>query len=77
MEAWAPGYFRKLVEEEIARLVSKHGFKVIELPDAEAKRYRQIAYEGAWKKWTPTSPKYGEQIRKLAEPFSKPWPPAY
>jgi hypothetical protein len=51
--------------------------KVIELPEAEARRYRQIAYEGAWRKWTPTSPKYGEQIRKLAEPFSKPWPPAY
>lgn len=76
-EEWAPAHFRKIVEGEIGRLVSKHGFKVIDLPEAEAKRYRQIAYEGAWKKWVPTSPKYGEQIKKMGEPFSKPWPPSY
>lgn len=77
MEDWAPAHFRKIVEGEINTLVTKRGMKVIDLPEAEARRYRQIAYEGAWKKWTPTSPQYGEQIRKLAEPFSKAWPPSY
>jgi TRAP-type transport system periplasmic protein len=77
MEEWAPAHFRTIVEDEIHTLVTKRGMKVIELPEAEAKRFRQIAYEGAWRKWVPTSPKYGEQIRKMAEPFSKPWPPSY
>jgi len=77
VEEWAPGHFKKIVEDEHHRLVTKYGMKIIELPEPEARRYRQLAYEGAWRKWVPTAPQYGEQIKKAGEPFSKPWPPIY
>jgi len=76
-EQWVEPHFKKLLEIELRELVTKHGRKIIDLPEADARRYREIAYTENWKEFVPTSPKYGEQIKKLAEPFSKAWPPSY
>ena len=43
--------------------------KVVELPEEDAKRFRQMAYETAWKKFVPASPEYGKKIREMARPF--------
>ncbi|MCY4488988.1 MAG: TRAP transporter substrate-binding protein DctP [Deltaproteobacteria bacterium] len=66
VEKWTPGYFQKLIDNELDALVNKHGMKVTELKGDEAKRFRTMAYESSWKKYLPNSPEYGKQIRELA-----------
>ncbi len=65
-ENWTPGYYKGIIDEEIDTLVSKHGLKIIELAGDEAKSFRKMAYESAWKKYLPNSPEYGKKIRELA-----------
>ena len=68
-EELAPAHYDKFIQAEHDTLVSKHGIQIIELPEDEGKRLREIAYEASLKKFVPVSPQYGKQIRELARPF--------
>ena len=70
-EKWGPAHFDKYIDAEHDTLVTKHGMQIIELPPEDAKRLRKIAYESAWKKFVPVSPKYGKQVRELARRFEQ------
>lgn len=71
-EKWAPQHFQKVVDDELNTLVTKHGMKMIPLPESDAKRFRKMAYDSTWEKFLPTAPQYGERIRKMAVPFEQP-----
>ena len=70
-EKWGPAHFDKYIDAEHNTLVTKHGMQIIELPPEDAKRLRKIAYESAWKKFVPVSPKYGKQVREMARRFEQ------
>ena len=70
-EKWGPAHFDKYIDAEHNTLVTKHGMQIIELPPDDAKRLRKIAYESAWKKFVPVSPKYGKQVREMARRFEQ------
>lgn len=66
VEKWTHGFFQGLIDKELDVLVNEHGMKIIEIKGDEAKQFRKMAYESSWKKFLPTSPEYGKQIRELA-----------
>ena len=70
-EKWGPAHFDKYIDAEHNTLVTKHGMQIIELPPEDSKRLRKIAYESAWKKFVPVSPKYGKQVREMARRFEQ------
>lgn len=57
-------HYRDLYQKERAQRQAK-GMQVIKLPDEEAKKFLQIAYDTAWQEVLETAPVYGPQLKKL------------
>jgi TRAP-type C4-dicarboxylate transport system substrate-binding protein len=75
VETWMEEHYARESAQEMDRLVKQHGMQVSRLPEEQARRYRQLAYEGVWEKFLPTMPEHGVRLQQLAAPFSKAWPP--
>jgi TRAP-type transport system periplasmic protein len=60
---------------EIQNLVKKHKFRVIDLPEDQAKRYRDIAYTEPFKYWAKKMPDFTAEVEAMAKKVSPAWPP--
>jgi len=67
VEEWGAKTFREEAEREHERL-RKLGVEKVTLPDAEAKRFLQIARDTLWEQVMKDSPKYGARLK---EAFTK------
>lgn len=67
VEEWGTKTWREEADREQERL-KKYGMEMVHLPDAEAKRYLQIARDTLWEQVMKDSPKYGARLR---EAFTK------
>ena len=64
VEEWGVKVFREEAAKEQERL-RKYGMEMINLPDAEAKRYLQIARDALWEQVMKDSPKYGARLKEV------------
>lgn len=67
VEEWGAKTFREEAEREHERL-RKLGVEMVTLPEAEARRFLQIARDALWEQVMKDSPKYGARLR---EAFTK------
>jgi len=63
VEEWGVKVFREEADKEQERL-RKYGMEMIKLPDAEAKRYLQIARDAIWEQIIKDAPKNGPRLRE-------------
>jgi TRAP-type C4-dicarboxylate transport system substrate-binding protein len=63
VEEWGVKAFRDEADKEQDRL-KKQGMEIIRLPDAEAKRYLQIARDAIWEQIIKDSPKNGPRLKE-------------
>jgi TRAP-type C4-dicarboxylate transport system substrate-binding protein len=64
VEAEMTDHFDKIFKEDREMLTGK-GIEVIELPEEEAEKYRDIAYKAVMDQVLKTSPEYGQRIKEL------------
>jgi len=57
-------HFDQIFKEDREMLKEK-GIEVIELPEEEAEKYRDVAYKAVMDQVLKTSPEYGERIKVL------------
>jgi len=63
-EEWGARAFREEADKEQERL-RKLGMEMVQLPDAEGKRFLQIARDALWEQVMKDSPKYGPRLREV------------
>ena len=68
MEADVYSFYQKLANDETEELV-KLGMKILEMPPAEANKYRQLAIEVAWDSFVKRNAKYGPRLQEIVAPL--------
>lgn len=70
METEAYDYYRDLGGGETERLLAK-GMQVSQLSDADAAKYKQLAYETSWSAFVKRNPEYGPKLYETLKPLMK------